>query len=555
MGGCGAGAIGGGNASSWRDGMAGPDRIMRVTASTTPGAQPGKLGWPRKATVGLLAAARRNQLFTGALAAGALLRLIALIGFPGALWFAGDSYVYIGAALRPQPNLSKTTGYSLFLRALLPFHSLTLVVALQHLMGLAVAVIIYWLLRKHQVSRLWSTIATLPVLFDGFMIEDEHLIMAEALFTFAVMVALLLVLRTRRVSWWVALITGLLLGYAAIVRTEGAPFLALFPLFLLLRGFRDYGWKKLRAWAAPVVLALGCLAPVAGYALWFQSFTGHLGLTESTGYYLWGRVSSFADCAVIKPTGAEAAVCPKEPVRHRTAPGNFIWHAPEVHKDLPGGPVTPANNKLLTDFAIHAVEAQPLGYVRAVAHGLVMAVSPQREQYPSKGTVYYYYFHRHRLGIPHHSWIDGGYAPDDWVAYGHAKPGRVIEPFATLMIGYQRAHLYTWGPLLAIILATGLGGVIRVRRPVRDWRLTRRGSPLSWSPRGTTMLPWVTAIVMLVTPIALADFDYRYLLPVIPFACLAAGLAFAPSRRRGAGPAVPSSGPSHEATTPEITPV
>jgi len=69
------------------------------------------------------------------------------------------------------------------------------------------------------------------------------------------------------------------------------------------------------------------------------------------------------------------------------------------------------------------------------------------------------------------------------------------------------------------------------------------------------MLPWVTAIVMLVTPIALADFDYRYLLPVIPFACLAAGLAFAPSRRQGAGPAAPSSGSSQEATTPEITSV
>jgi len=69
----------------------------------------------------------RNQLFAVALAAGAALRLLAMLGYPGALWFSGDSYVYLGAALRLRPDLSKTTGYSLFLRALEPFHSLTLV--------------------------------------------------------------------------------------------------------------------------------------------------------------------------------------------------------------------------------------------------------------------------------------------------------------------------------------------------------------------------------------------------------------------------------------------
>jgi hypothetical protein len=47
------------------------------------------------------------------------------------------------------------------------------------------------------------------------------------------------------------------------------------------------------------------------------------------------------------------------------------------------------------------------------------------------------------------------------------------------------------------------------------------------------MLPWVTAVVLLVFPIAVADFDYQYLLPVLPLAGLAAGLAFAPVRDAG----------------------
>ncbi len=76
----------------------------------------------------------RNRWFSIALFAGFFLRLLAMIGYPGALWFSGDSYVYIGAALRsapeasklaglaglvrqlPYPDASKLTGYSLFLR-------------------------------------------------------------------------------------------------------------------------------------------------------------------------------------------------------------------------------------------------------------------------------------------------------------------------------------------------------------------------------------------------------------------------------------------------------
>ena len=184
--------------------------------------------------------AAENRLFWWALAAGALLRLITILGYPGALFFYGDSYVYLGAALRPQPNLSKVTGYSFFLRALLPFHSLTLVVIIQHLMGLAVAVMIYVLLRRNGVSKTWSAVATLPQLLDGYVIEDEHMIMTETLFTFLLMIAMLIVLWRPRPAWWSLLIAGVLAGCASLVRTDGEVVLAVIPLFLLVRG---WSWK------------------------------------------------------------------------------------------------------------------------------------------------------------------------------------------------------------------------------------------------------------------------------------------------------------------------
>jgi hypothetical protein len=473
-----------------------------------------------------------HRLFTVALGAGAFVRLLVMFAYPGVLWFSGDSYVYVGAALRPRPDLSKTTGYSLFLRVLEPLHSFILVAAVQHLFGLAVAVMVYVLARRAGASERWSVAATLPVLLDGFEIEDEHMIMAEALFTVLVMGAMLLILWRRRLTWPSAIAAGLMIGYAVTVRSEGAPVLVLFPVAVMLRD-----WRRWRQWLAAGLLAGGCLAPVAAYEGWFHHDNGTYSLlTRSGGFYLWGRVSSFAECSVIKPPASELKICPSGTPSSRTPPGDYIWHAPMVH-DLPGGPVSAANNSLLTNFAIRAIAAQPAGYAEAVAHGLWLSVRWPREDYPDPGTVSYYYFQLHTQQIPaDHSWIPGGTAYSDAVAYGHATPSRIILPVASVLAVYQRV-VYTYGPLFGLIMLLGLGGLVRVRtREIGTVPVAGLSVPLvkpvavTWCRGSGSMLPWVTAVVLLVFPIAVADFDYRYLLPVLPFAGLAAAMAFVPIR-------------------------
>jgi hypothetical protein len=283
------------------------------------------------------------------------------------------------------------------------------------------------------------------------------------------------------------------------------------------------------------------------------------------GFFLWGRVSSFADCARIHPTGEEVKVCPTDAIADRTPPGNYIWHARFVHQNINpiGGPVSPEGNNLLTSFAIHAVEAQPLDYVKDVVKGTLLSFGFPRINYPGVGTVYYYSFHAHYVTkgcksskcdlLPpnnkNHEWIPGGTAYSDWLSYGHQQPGVVNKVFAYSVGAYQRV-VFTWGPLLAIVFLVGLGGVFSVRRR------GRRPTALRWQIRGTSMLPWITAVVMLVAPVALADFDYRYLIPAIPFACIAAGLAFAPpSRARNSGDggseAGAGAGPEIEETVPD----
>ncbi len=351
--------------------------------------------------------ARENRLFSWALAAGALLRLITILGYPGALWFYGDSYVYLGAALRPQPNLSKATGYSFFLRALLPFHSLTLVVTLQHLMGLAVAVMIYVLLRRNGVSKLWSTVATLPQLLDGYIIEDEHLIMTETLFTFLLMIAMLMLLWKPRPAWWTLLVAGVLAGCASLVRTDGEVMLAVIPALpaaarlvvedaaRLADGDRVRGrrrccrWPRTRAGSTTTTRsAVSRVRDVAGAGV----------LPLGPGLVVRQLRGDPAD-----PAEAAAKICPTDAIADRTPPGNFVWENPYIHSSyLHKGfsPVTIASNKLLTDFAIRAIEDQPLDYAKTVVKDVLLSFGIPRIAYPGPGTTYYYSFHLHYVVAP-----------------------------------------------------------------------------------------------------------------------------------------------------------
>jgi len=486
-----------------------------------------------------------NKLFTVLLAAGAVLRLITAGGYPGALWFAGDSYVYLGAALRLRPDLSKSTGYSLFLKVFEPFHSLTLITVLQHLMGLAVAVMLYVLLRRARVRTLWSALAMVPVLFNGFQIELEHMIMADTLLEFLLVLAATILLWQRRPSWPAVLVAGLLTGYAVTVWSGGLVLPVVFVVFVI---WRRMGWRRVAA------IVVGSAVPIAAYAVWFHSWSGAYALTQSEGFYLYGRVSSFADCAKINPPAGERVLCLSTPVTRRLPPGTLVWHVPQVH-EVPGGPVSAAGNRMLRAFAIRAVEAQPVSYAHVIVNGLVLSVDWKRYDYPSKGTVYDYYFHTKPQTVPNHVWIPHQTARQDIQAYGHQGISRAVKPFAYLMAGYERVF-YLYGPLFGLILVLGLGSVVRVTR--RDGRIRL----MRWRDDGPSAMPWVAAVVLLVFPIAVADFDYRYVLPVVPFACLAAGLAFTSPLPRpeppdtspaGAAAPVPADAPGSQPGAPGVS--
>src|ERR1700759_401823 len=400
------------------------------------------------------AAILSNKLFTLALAAGAIVRLVAVLGYPGMLVFQGDTYVYIGAALRLQPNLSKTTGYSLYLKALEPFHSFTLVTITQHLMGLAMAVMLYALLRRARVRTWIAALATVPILFNGFENPLEHMVMADLPFEFCMFAAATLLLWSRRPSWRNVLIAGLITGYACTIWSGGLLLPVIFVLFVL---WRRMGWRPLAA------IVAGCAIPLVAYATWFHAVWGNFAMTNSEGFYLYGRTSSFSDCTRFTPPAGLSYLCITTPLDKRTPPGALVWHLKQTH-EVPGGPVSITGNKALRSFAIAAIEGQPVSYAHAIVKGVVLSVDWKRYDYPSYGTVYDYYSHTKAIWVPpEHTWIKGGTATQDIRAYGHQGLGRVVKPFDQLMSGYQRIF-YLYGPLFGLILVIGLGSLVRVYR-------------------------------------------------------------------------------------------
>src|ERR1022692_4466242 len=131
----------------------------------------------------------RHRLFGVAFIVGLALRVIAMLGFPPAIWYGGGLILLLFTSLNLFPGTSRESGYGLLLYLLRPFHSFALVTGLQHLMGLAIAVMTYALLRRYGLPGWGATLATLPVLLDVYQIQLEQEMLASATFGFFVLAA------------------------------------------------------------------------------------------------------------------------------------------------------------------------------------------------------------------------------------------------------------------------------------------------------------------------------------------------------------------------------
>ncbi|MFI0422106.1 hypothetical protein [Spongiactinospora sp. 9N601] len=469
---------------------------------------------------------RAHWVFLLVLIAGTGLRAVAMLGYQPALWFWADSFAYLNAALDPRPLESRPAGYALFLWALSPFSSVALVTAVQHVLGLAMAVCVYALVRRRAGLPGWAgALAAAPVLLDVHQVQLEHLVMADLLFTFLALAAVTLVMWRPRPAVWMALTAGLLLAAATVTRTVGLALVAVVVVAMLLT---RAGWKAVLATALTAALGLG------GYALWFRAEHGQLALTRSN-VFLWARVMTFADCAKVRPPQPEAALCPREPLGRRLTPPQYIWSgdSPYNSKALNGLD----RNALAASFATRTIMAQPADFLRTGALDVASIFAWERRVYPVKGPQSAYVFPRSIPPFDPAKPASRDRSASEITTAYQGRPGdvAVTEPYAGWLRVYQEQG-YLRGPLLGVILLAGLAGVLV--------RIRRLG--------GVVLTPFAVAVTLLALPPFIAAFDHRYVVPAVPFACLAAGLAFA--RRPGRGePEAREQAPPPEEETEEVT--
>jgi len=454
-----------------------------------------------------------HRLFVLVLIPGVLLRVDAELGYRWQVWF-NDSFDYIQNTVSFSLDTTRTSGYSIWLKILEPFHTYAIVTILQHLMGIAVAVMVYALARHRFGVPAWAaTLATVPVLFDGFEIQLEHLILADVPFLFVLTLAVTLLLWNKdKPSLLRCAFIGLLLGIADLLRSVSLPMLIIIAVYLLIQ---RVSWRRV------IAMAVVCGLPVVAYAALFDVEHGQFALTDSTGVFLYSRTMTFADCAKMSLPANEKLLCTNVPPAQRPIAQAYIWTTDGINDGVrytnPLDRIT-ANrfsalpNRMAEKFAIAAIEAQPLAYARTVFDDTWKVFAFKRTVFPNPATYDEYVFSRDPLRIPSYNLADYGKYTSYAAEYIHGDPQtQVVQPFAAIIETYEK-HVYLPGTIYGLILLLGAGGIVLA------WR--RAG--------GEALLPWTISLALVLVPAATAEFDYRYVLPAAPFAALAAVVAFAP---------------------------
>jgi hypothetical protein len=427
---------------------------------------------------GLIAALARHWLLIALLVAGTALRLVTLVAYRPALIY-WDTTRYLENVADLVPHSVRPLGYPAFLAALPIERSLAVVPALQHAMGVAMALVLYALLVRLSVARPLAALAVAPVLLDAYQLNIEQYVLSETLFQLLVVAAAAFVLWGQRPSAPRLAAAGLALAAAALTRGSGVLLIA--PVLVAVLALRPRP-------AALAALALCFAAPLAGYAAWFHSLHGTYSLTSYGGRFLYARVAPFADCARFAVPVAERKLCPQQPLGQRPTVEDFMWS-----RDV--SPVYRLHADRQTragSFAKRVIRHQPLDYARVVGRDFLRGFAPARTQRAGELPISRWQFQRH---FPIYR------AETTAVIRAHGGTrGEVDHDLAGFLRGYQ-SFAYAPGPLLGAGLVAALLAALGVGRARRS------------GLRTAAFLFAALGVTVLLTAVGVNQFTWRYWLP------------------------------------------
>jgi hypothetical protein len=480
------------------------------------------------------------------LVVGLVLRILTTLAYRPAMQFVQDSFDYLHDAEQLTPSVIRPLGYPVFLRVLSAAGDLGVVPVVQHLLGLAIGVMIYLLLHRLGARPWLAAVGAAPILLDGYQVYLEQFVLAEALFMFLALSALFVLLWAERPPPAACAAAGFLMAAAALTRTIGVFLLLPLAAYLVLR---KLGVRRLAFLIAPVAVLLG------SYAMAFRAVHGQYGLVAYDGYFLAGRVALFADCLRLRLPPPEEPLCPEQPPAERPGPDEYTFGpaSPLRRPDFPPGA---DRNAVARSFARRVIRNQPGDYLSSVAAQFVHYFSPSRttglRDYPVQVLQFrteYTPQPWQPLYPPADPYVWQWTWPGATVSYGtvvaaHGFGMNEVRPslqtnLARGLRNYQR-YGYTPGPVLALALVVGgIAGIGRI--PARLRRL--RWAALTFAGCG-----FLASLVASAT----VNFDYRLLMPTLAL-LPAAGVIGATLITQRLRPGPPSSS-THRRLAP-VTPV
>ena len=479
---------------------------------------------------------RRHWLLAALLTAGLTLRILAEAAYRPALLFSDSvRYLYLSGGNDP-------LGYRVLLKPVLVVGNLDAVAAVQHLLGLGMAVALYIVLLRRGAPRWLAALATAPVLLDGYQLQMEQSIMADVLFEALIVAGLVILLWERRPRTWMFIAGGLALGACATVREVG-QILILPALIFLLAAVQ--GWRrKLRQGA---VLAAAFLLPILAYCATSLAVTGHFRLANQGTNELYGRVVLAANCHALDLPADEQALCPSRQVALKLG-NDALVHSPQspLRSFRPPGHETSA---IAGNFTHRVFWQDPMAVLAAIGRDSLKLFAVTRVTDPGDTPIARWQF---QTTYPTYQHVSLQTVRAAGQQYGGGGP-TVYEPLAAFLRAYQLDGGYTPGPLLLLCTLAGLGGSIGVlrRRRAREAESAREARGARGAGRDVSvacLLFFATAVILLLASDAF-EFSWRYQLPALvtlpPAGALGilAVVGYFTRPRRGGGPAVTAGAP------------